>query len=515
MLTSARNLAPASERHSDVCIVGAGPAGITLARELRGSGFSVLLLESGGLELTSAAQDLNRGPHTGYPEGYPHYELDQNRLRMFGGTSRHWAGFCRPMEPTDFERRADLPHSGWPFSADRLVPYYRRAMRVLRLGPPKFEARDWQRALGTSGLSLDGTGFRNIVDQVSWPPMFFGETYRRELENARDVEVLLDATTTHIALSPSRGRVDHLIVMSDPGRKLTVRSRAYVLATGAIENARLLLASNDVQPGGVGNGQGIVGRFFCEHPHVRIGVFAGAVPLRTLRFYDRREPGRGDRFFPLGAIMPTRTTTERTGMIGWTARLNRIRGGDPDEAEEFVGFPKARFTPRDVLAMMPGDPVDPRAAIRDVLIEAEMEPSPDNRVALVDDRDRLGTQRVGVRLRLSDRDISNILEGARRLATALGRTGAGRVRLFTDEELRSRTEDGRPRLVAGAHHMGTTRMARSPRRGVTDPDGRVHGVADLYIAGSSLFPTVGASNPTLTIVALAIRLADHLKLRLR
>jgi choline dehydrogenase-like flavoprotein len=490
----AREIEPGSELRADLCIVGAGAAGITLARELRGSGRSILLLESGGLEADSETHDLQRGSASG--QGYS--PLEDTRSRFFGGSTNCWAGYCRPLEAIDFESRDWLPHSGWPLTRADLDPYYSRANPILGLGEHGLEPRRW---LGerVDGGEFAAVGLRDGVFQFGTGPQRMGVAFRGELEAAQNVRIVLRANVTRIQLSQPGGSVSGLTVRALGRAAFAVRARRYVLAAGGIENPRLLLASNDVQQAGVGNQHDLVGRFFMDHPHVRHQAdLVAHTPSQLMRYARREVAGRSFR----GLLQPRAEWLRATRSLSFGAQIRELSGHGVN-----------RFMLRVATASRAVDdwPLPPRAEREEprlygLVVHHEQAPNPDSRVTLASGRDALGMRRAHLHWQLGALDLTSAVRAHALAARALGLARLGRARVHLDEA------SGWPAdMVAGNHHMGTTRMHDTPKHGVVDAAGAVHGVPNLFIAGSSVFPTVGSANPTLTIVALALRLADHLR----
>ncbi|MEJ2388464.1 MAG: gpW family head-tail joining protein [Chromatiaceae bacterium] len=259
----ARTLGDASRIDADLAIIGAGPAGITMARAFAGSSTPVCVVESGGLEPEAEIQALYQGENNGIQ-----YPLAATRLRQFGGSSGHWGGFCRPLDPIDFETREWVPHSGWPFGREVLDPYWEAASAAVENAPARYEdGAYWVEKTGESLVDRRAGCYQTRFFQFS-PPTRFGTRYRGELAEAPNIRVLLHANVTNIAAVPSAVAVNHLQVRTLTGLRHRVQARRYVLACGSIENARLLLLSNDVMPDGLGNQNGWVGRCFMDHPHL-------------------------------------------------------------------------------------------------------------------------------------------------------------------------------------------------------------------------------------------------------
>lgn len=510
MIEDAAGVAPGTRVHCDVCIVGAGAAGITLASALDGAGLGVLVLESGGRSLEPETQALHRGELRGAPQ----FPLDRSRLRLLGGTTNHWQGMCRPLDPEDFALRPWVPDSGWPIARADLDPYYARAHEVCDLGPFDYRPAAWE-GFGEAGPRLEAEpDFVPKLVQHS-PPTKFARKYDGLLARASGPRVLLHANAHEIVSGAGpRGerRVERVVVRTLGGGGLEVRPRALVLAAGAIENARILLASAESDPALLGSGADRVGRFFMDHP--------GAVPFGVLVYRDasyrwlaeRRRvhdvmlvaglgltaaAQRRERVLANAAYFLTPASLEEVRDFEWSNIVQVVSGTLGESDLEMVRFLETLSTS------------EPGALASIAWIRSEQAPSPDSRVRLGDALDALGQRRVVVDWRLGELEQRTFERTADLLARALTRSGVGRVKLLP--WLQGGGDEWWRRVTPGWHHLGTTRMASEPARGVVDRDCRVFGVDNLYLAGSSVFPTSSYVNPTLTLVALALRLAEHLR----
>lgn len=515
MFLDARNVPDGSEIESDVCIVGAGAAGITLARELAGQSRLVCLLESGGLEPDAETQALYRGEVV----GFPYYPTDAFRLRYFGGTTNHWSGVCGPLQEIDFEARSWVPHSGWPFARSALEPYYRRAQEVCQLGPYRYDPEPWQ-GPDAPPLALDAERLHTVMNQLS-PPTRFGLAYRDALRDAADVQTYLHANAVNLETQADGTRVSRVAVATLAGTRFAVRARQVVLATGAVENARLLLASRDRSAAGVGNPHDRVGRFFMEHLSVQGALFAPIDPALPMGLYGFRE-AQGVR--AQGCVVPTEATlrdeellslrcylqpaSSRTAIRSvWFGLLRSGTGSTPEGLAERVVHALRQLD--DLAIHGYRSFFEGSARSYAVVHHLEHAPNPQSRVTLGDERDALGLPRVRLDWRFGELERRTLRRAVEIFGREVGRAGLGRAAEVPDDPT-----TGWPPLLRGAwHQMGTTRMHTDPRHGVVDADARVHGLENLYLAGSSVFPTSGYMNPTLTIVALSLRLADHLKAR--
>jgi choline dehydrogenase-like flavoprotein len=517
---------------ADLCIVGAGAAGITLAREFARQSVRVALIESGAFGFQHRPQWLYLGDNV----GAANYSTVHSRFRMFGGSITRWGGQCRPLDPIDFDERDGIAHSGWPFARDELEPYYRRAQSICNLGPYDYSASSWRPA-GGGALQLDDAQLETKIYQFSHPSDF-AHSYRADLASAGNIDVYLNANVVDIAVNADASCVTGLQVATFNGRRIRFTAARYVLACGGIENARLLLASNRVASAGIGNRHDLVGRFFMDHPYFLLGYFQPARPEYDRSPYvieDYARVGREQKV--LAAWSLGESTLRREQLNGCAAYFVRrpLYKSLPDyfspggrsfihlvdllRHREFLDG-RLRGHARNVLsgfreigrtlARQVAHALRPRPALalRAVL---ETSPNPHSRVTLGARKDRFGTPRVRVDWRLNPQDRLGL---ERLIATTHAEFSRLQLGSLILDPAQDRT--GWPNSMSGGkHHMGTTRMHVDERNGVVDANCRVHGCANLYVAGSSVFPTAGYANPTLTIVALAVRLADHLRTALR
>jgi choline dehydrogenase-like flavoprotein len=517
---------------SDVCIVGSGAAGITVARELDGTPQTVSLVESGGFwpdEETQALYNL-------FNAGHPVRENFMSRARYFGGTCNLWAGRSMRLTPFDFSRREWIPHSGWPISYEELAPYYVKAAEILKL--PSFDALE--RAIKTGRLNpaerhlLDNADLQPNVAMWAKKPLRFGDASRRQLHSSRNISVYLNANVTAIELNPSANRVEACTASSLGGRTLSINATHFVLACGGLETARLLLASRSVNPQGVGNQFGLVGRFYMDHPRAVFGrvrlsrpqklPLLMGVPLadgiaqvglqlseelqrreRLLNNYLTFERHWSDRSaHAYQSVVHSMKILLRRGYAG---RRLTLSGPNLARIPELIYL----LAPRELMphflyrAARRLTYTLSRGVTELVVVNyGEQIPNPQSRVYLGETRDRLNMPRLVLDWRIQQEETRSLL----------------RLHALVDKYLRqgdlgyldSASEPFSERLYTDAsHHIGTARMSRNPREGVVDERCKVHGIDNLFIAGSAVFPTSGHANPTLTIVALAIRLAAHLK----
>jgi choline dehydrogenase-like flavoprotein len=532
MFVDARQVPSGSLIRTDIAIVGAGAAGISMAMELTGTGLTVCLLESGGTEFAWPNQALYSGRNV----GLPYYDLDVCQLRYLGGSTNAWGGWCRPLDPIDLGSRDWVAYSGWPFALSVLAPYYRRAHALCEV---KSDDYDPERALAEIDhpraqlLPFDPARLETLIYRFS-PPTRFGRVYREQLRRAEDVRCYLDANVLAIKTDASARNVTRLAVGTLSGARFEVEARHYVLAAGGIENARLLLLSNEVSAGGLGNQHDLVGRFFMAHPHTKRRL---VVPTRRLAsgLYGELFHSRGlmarislpdalqrqERLLNYSANLHPIYFAHDS--LGWLALRKAFLSLSPSRrSDPFVRFPpygRKGLSLRQVFDMV--RQFD-RTAIAGLLrlfqpdrfisgfeleSKPEQAPNPDSRVTLDGDRDAFGLRRVKVDWRMLPIDRRTAVRGEEIIDAELRRLGIGSMAPLSPGEIEAWPAD----LDGGWHQLGTTRMHDDARHGVVDANARVHGMSNLFIAGGSVFPTGGTTPPTLTIVALALRLAAHLK----
>lgn len=532
---------------ADLCIVGAGAAGIAMARTFIGTSMAVCLVEGGGLSGEEKCQALYEGSSVGCPPFNP----GTSRMRVFGGSCTLWGGGCIPLGKHDLSRRDWVPHSGWPLSYDDLEPYYDRARAYCQIGSHDFAEGSFLGPLARPPLSFDAD---TLVNQIfARSPILFGQAYRSELDQAPNIQVLLHANLLELEASPDGASVRQARIGSLDGRRGRVRARHYVLASGGIENARLLLLSDGVAPDGLGNDGGLVGRFFMDHPSGKLGTVVTSNPDRLTRPYDRNL-GKGPApAFPEIGLSNEAQRVHR--MLSGRVHPFAVEGTVPKGIQALRAFRAALHPPaRDEGSMLEarlcealkngpsrGDSVAvanenigmlalrlglgasdiARALLQkladkpvvtsnhvDLIGFFEQAPNPDSRITLGTEVDALGKRKVCVDWQLNSLDRHTYRTAAALFGSELARACDG---TFKPEPWLEGDHDTPPRVHGTAHHLGTTRMSDDPGEGVVDRHCRVHGIDNLHIAGSSVFPTGGWAFPTFTIVALSLRLAEDLR----
>ncbi len=514
--------------NSEICVVGAGAAGVAIARDLANAGREVCLLEAGGMDYENDTQALFEGRNI----GAEYYELDHSRLRFFGGTTNIWGGRCVPLDSIDFERREWVPYSGWPISRTDLDPWYRIAHDSLELGEFDYSAGLWKK-LGLEPIRFDPAEIATTFWRFDVMKERFNRDQNDDLVTSPRVCIFLHANLVALRCDEHAQRIISAEARSLRGHVLRVRASHYVLACGAIENARLLLLSRDVMTAGIGNAHDQVGRYFMEHPHGRIAHIETGDPAAFWALYRKRYGRKVPPVAP--ALVASEALQRRVGMLNSAASfkpqrdpsrglalgkrvyMNLKHSLNPSRSGRMLWHGYRAVT--DFLQAHVSMPLL-RLAVKAarmhlyVIARAEQAPNPSSRVVLSDQRDALGCRRADLDWRLSALDKHSVRELARSLGREFDRLGLGKVTTMDWLEDDSSEWPADPTIgnhpIGGYHHMGTTRMSSSPAQGVVDAHCTVHGMANLHIAGSSVFTTGGWANPTLTLLAMAHRLAHHI-----
>ena len=515
-----RNLDRATPISSDVCVVGSGPAGWTIAEELRDSGLQILVLESGGADDEPELKMLNETEDVGV-------SLFNGRRRALGGTPewKSWGNRCIAFDDIDYEARPWVPHSGWPFGNETISPYLDRASRYLSAGPylsNKVRLRLPPR--GGINRELDSSRLR-IIWWHHGKGIKFARMFRQRLHPS--IRVLVHATVVHLNTNASGSHIETVEISDPEGRRAIVRARAVVLCAGGIENARILLYSNRIIPSGVGNVHDLVGRFLMDHPR-DLNMAVTIDPAEQDKIRDLFGPymfdsGDGPRQF-VGGLALSSEMQRREQLLNCAAWPSvEVSEEDPIGAALRLAKGERANLLRD-LALVASDiglvlravqsrllrqqPIRRKYRKVGFVIGSEQCPDPNSRVTLSKRVDRLGLPIAKTDWRISHQDQQSQVVLAKTMEKEFRRLGLPKIHLaewVTSSGVQASV------MSDGCHPTGTTRMATDPRCGVVNADCRVHGVDGLYVAGSSVFPTAGHANPTMMIVAVAARLAEHLK----
>jgi choline dehydrogenase-like flavoprotein len=491
----------------DICIVGAGAAGISMALDWDNTPYKVILLEGGGFEYDPKIQDLYAGKTT----GQPYFPLMSSRLHYFGGTTGHWAGFCSPLDPIDLAKRNWVEHSGWPITRPDLDPYYERAHKKIELGPYDYNLAFWQKKDPAIKPLFEND---SIVWNKMWqfsPPTRFGEKYKKDIVTSRNIHLYTYANVVNIHTNEGGSAVREVTIKNFEGKQHRVRAKNFILACCSIQNARLLLASNQQATGGLGNDNGLVGRFFMEHLEIKsaelwllkpdpLKLYAFDFGVTKARAELAINSKKQEEFRILNGTVSLRPLDMAQKIKPAIEAWNQ---DDPRKSGDrfFGNFSKAAK-----------ESAAPHLARRsyELFTRIEQAPNPESRVTLDTEKDGLGVPRASLHWELTSFEKRSLRKIYELLGQEVGRAGVGRVKLM--DYLQDKNDNSWPSFTGGGwHHMGTTRMSSNPKHGVVDAHCKVHGISNLFIAGSSCFTTAGAPNPTLTLIALTLRLSDHIK----
>lgn len=518
MIIDSLNLEDGATIEADICVIGGGPAGITLAHELAGSSLTVAVLEGGGLTPSVESQAIYKGASVGQDCG----ALDAIRLRSLGGSSGHWAGYLRQLRDSDLDGWASIPGTAWPIEPAELRRYEERAKALMDVADQSLNGEDWASSFDLPFLPFDQSKLTHGVTLVR--RVHFGQFAQANLKDVDNVSIYLNANLTNIETPENAASVSGLEVKTFSGKTFTATAKYYVLACGGIENPRLLLASSKVEPNGIGNDHDVVGRYFMEHPYSAglLNIYSPqSAADRLENVYGTTHPtGHGFNIYPhIELADAAKEAHDAGGMLAKVHRQRRpqkgldvirdIRDWLVGDADDFDYQSLAdALLHLDDISIRTRDRVAGLRSINGLRITSEQRPNPDSRVGV--DRgelDVLGMPKIRVNWQLGDEDFESVRTGIRQFAAEIGRMGLGHVR---SSALESR-ENWNETVHWAYHHMGTTRMGNDPKTSVVDKHLRVHNKSNLFVAGSSVFPSSGTATPTFTIIALAIRLADSLR----
>lgn len=519
MHVDARTLPDPSLIEGDICVIGAGPAGISIALEWANTPYSIVLLEGGGDHVDNRYQQLLRGDSV----GQRYYPLETSRLHYFGGTSGHWGGLCSPLDPIDFSKRNWVPDSGWPITYEDMRVYFSRAEQKLELGHG-FDLETWE-ANDTSlkSLPLD----KNTICQKAYqfsPPTRFGTRYHEAIEKSKNITLYTHANVVGIDASESLKTITQVRATNFEKKKLRVKARYYVLACGGIENARLLLCSNHQMKTGLGNPYDVVGRYFMDHLEVVCADLmmptASNLKLYLLDLYITKVRAElaasGTKQAELqilnGSIslmVKNKNNQANIDSFSSDAETNVKMWNQLDrQGSHYDDVTTLHHSMATIKKWYHA--LHPFALRFSLFMRMEQAPNRHSRIFLNNEKDELGMNRVNLDWKFTPLEKRSMHLLCHLLGQEMGRTGLGRIRLM--EWLVNLLDESWPSTLGGGwHHIGTTRMHEDPRKGVVDSNCKVHGIANLYVAGSSVFTTSGAACPTFNLVALALRLSDHLK----
>lgn len=560
MITDVESLGGDEVLTADLAVVGAGPAGIVTALEAARHGFDVLLVESGYKTFKPEIQQLAEAAEW---DARLHSPMSWAVRRQLGGTSVIWGGKCVPLDEVDFDRRRFIGDHVWPISYDQLLPYFQRACDWMACGRAVFETATMRHLPASLVPGLpDGEARASTLERWSLPTNF-GREYREQLERSARVRVITGLTCTEVVTRPGDPSVGHLGCRSLDGKRLQVRARAYVIAAGGLDSTRLLLASPGPYGSPLGGHSGHLGSWYMSHVEgVIANVRFSTPPKSTVFGYERDIDGTYVRR-RLTVSREVQHEKELPNVAAWLANPeladSRHRNGVLSFVYLMLRSPVGRLVSPDAqrLSMtgedVPGAPYGgaergpAREHLRNIALDAgsvasfaasfgakrflargrrvpgffvysgqnlyplqyhgEQVPNPQSRVALTDQHDALGMPKLRIDIQFLKQDVDGIIRTHQVWDDYLRQTGCGRLE-YTSQDPAATVWS---RIGGAFHQVGTTRMAQRPEDGVVDENLAVHGMRNLFVASSSVFATSGQANPTLTIVVLALRLADRLR----
>ncbi|MEH6640782.1 FAD-dependent oxidoreductase [Vreelandella glaciei] len=463
----------------DVCIIGAGAAGISMAVTLAERGHRVLLCEGGDADYSERSQECYRGDVV----GDPYIPLYGARLRHLGGSTNHWGGICRPLDRYDFNAKAVASETAWPIGRDALVPYYSAAVTMLGLEPTPADH------------VIPEAGLKRIYFSLGHPTRM-KEKYAATLSDSTTLKCCLTANL--VALETQAGKVTSATFSNYRGDYRKVQARYFVLACGGIENSRLLLWCNQQLDGQLIPQADTLGRYWMEHPHATVG---------KALIFEPAALGLDEDYNVF--LSPTARSLRSRQILNCGLRLHRMNAEATQELIDELAEQAPALVGRLRIWQAQG------RVVHGAFLRAawEQEPRYDNRIELSDELDKLGVPRSRLVWRQSELDRHTIRESMLMLGEYLRDNEVGRLQMadwLADTPVQLPTEGE----LAGRHHMGGTRMSLVAETGIVNPDCRLFAQENCYVAGSSVFASSGHANPTLTLVQLALRLCDHLESRL-
>ena len=463
------SMADVDRRIYDVCIIGAGAAGITLAINLAKAGVDIALCEGGDENYTEESQGMYKGTVV----GDPYFQLDIARLRFLGGTTNHWAGMSRPFEKIDFERQYIGAEYEWPIGYEAINKYLTEACEILEINND-FESKE--KALSKEVRKIN----------FNWsPPVRFKQKYITNMTELKNLTLLTNANL--IELSGGNRKINEITLSSINKKTIKIRAKKYIFAMGGIENSRMLLWFKARYNDKFFDVNTPIGKYWMEHPHFTIGQALVENQISDHMYYAISKDTQIDR-----KILGCGLRVERQTKTGVKKLVNELLCVSPT-----LGKKMMHMVSKDLVCG-----VTFRAAW-------EQAPDPSNHVKLSNRKDILGVPRTELHWVKNKIDRKTIEESVSIYNDWLLQNNFGRIKLddwVADGKIYPQNDE-----LAGYHHMGGTRMGRSSLYGVVDADCKVFGSDNLYIAGSSIFTTGGHNNPTLPIIQFSLRLRDHIK----
>lgn len=565
MIRDAAELEPGTKIEADVVIVGAGPAGLTIARELEGLGLKIALLEAGGMSFEPQADDTSapaqESRYVGGASGGAFnfdFKMFGNRPRaerQFGGNATAWGIWTAagkngirlvPLQPADLEAKPWANREAWPIEYSDLEPYYERAKAVFGLPDKSFETSDWETP-ETPPLPIKGDRVKSQVFLFA-DGTVFTERDRKAIEASANVTLFLHAAALEVLVTSDGAHATGVRTASAPGREVVFSAPAVIVAAGGLGATQLLMCSDSVVASGLGGRHGRLGRGHMDHLLIDGGDFVPSSPdvFETGALYDLRSI---DGVGVMGHLALTDQTLREEPIMNSCMMLFAVednyrknRGLTDRQRKGFDASIRVREAVRQkripdvrevgdlivgadgVVKRLIDRALRPKSHLSlggwsdlpnrrrrfqrfEVVQMAEQGRHEDNRLYLSDERDGFGQRRLAFDWRWHPEDAAALARSQEIFARELAVSGLGRFEIAR--------HNGEPVVITPSinHFMGSTRMSARPEDGVVDPNCRVWGVDNLYVAATSVFPTGGFANSTFTLIALAIRIADAVKAR--
>lgn len=509
---------------ANVCILGGGVAGLVLANELKDTFDNIVLLEAGTEEFELTSQDNYTA------QKYPNYFPDPNysRLRYLGGSSNHWENSTSPLSEIDFEKRSWVKNSGWPINFQELEPYYVKAADYCGTGTEGYNTELWAEKFDQVDILENSTVLSTGIVKAAVPPTRFFEKLKDRLISSNRITIYKNANVVDIDFDSETQKIQQVFIESTPSDKKSIKADIVIMCFGGIENARFLLEFNNKYNNNLGNQNDCVGRYFMDHPIVKAAhLFVDEENKHPLYSWQNFDSHIVKGFFQLNnnflkkhklnnLRIPLNSQTNyiiSDGISSLHSISNSIAQTEfPDNFGTHIYNMLSDIDM--VIEAISRKSFDQRIFDHanqfggyELQIMTEQTPEHHNRIKLSNQKDKFGIHKIIVDWQLSDNDKAQLWKTLEAVATELGALSIGRLQLLKERE----DQLWSSQLSFGNHHMGTTRMADSVQNGVVDANQKVFGTTNFYIAGSSVFPTGGHVPPTLTITALTIKLAEHLK----
>ena len=524
MLIDTKTINESRNFQADICILGGGVTGIVLAKELLDKNRSVILLESGDEAYEKNTQDLYQAESI--PEILP--SPGTSRLRFLGGSSNHWDNSIERFDPIDFQKREWVANSGWPINYQDVAKYYPEAEQYCGVGNEGFNLKHWQEKLNFKDIFFTSKLFDTAISKTAIPPVHFFQKYGEELVKNPNIRIFKNANVTDIDFDDESHKIKSATFQAFNKPQCKVEAKIFIMCFGGIENARMLLTFNEKYDNRLGNQFDNVGRYFMEHPTIRAAQF---YPLKnklnkiytgilddSLFIHGRCKLKESTQhkyhtnnlrlYFNERSKLELSHGTSSTHIITDSLKKHEIPdhfGSHLVNVLKDIDLISETYMRKNFNTSFIDD-ADTFSGYQ-IISMIEQTPDKNNRITLGNETDSLNIKKINIDYHITKADKKTAWRSLELLAQDPALQAIGRIRLLKQRESRIWGNQ----LGFSSHHMGTTRMGHNTRDGVVDSNSKVFGTKNFYVAGSSVFPTGGHVPPTLTIIAMTIKLADELK----